>query len=182
MTFDPRYHHRRSIRLRDYDYSACGGYFITMVVHRRRSILGRVSDGDILLSPSGNIVLDVWLEIEDRYPQVRLDEFVIMPDHIHGIIMIVDNQSAAPSPPCSPEEYRISRRRMVLPKIIGYFKMNTSKRVNALVGSGGRHLWQTNYWERIIRDKRELRNVRNYIRNNPIKWMNAHGAIDTLPP
>ncbi|MEO5930823.1 MAG: hypothetical protein ABIR47_12880 [Candidatus Kapaibacterium sp.] len=74
------------------------------------------------------------------------------------------------------KEYRISRRRMILPNIIGYFKMNTSKRVNTLAGTGGSQIWQPNYRKHIIRDERELRYLRNYIRNNPMKWMNPHGG------
>jgi REP element-mobilizing transposase RayT len=103
MPYDPERHHRRSIRLKGYDYSQAGAYFVTINVHQRRCILGEVMGGEVRLSPAGDMVLDVWEAIPDHYPGVDVDAFVVMPNHIHGIIVLTTSAAAAargrPDPP-----------------------------------------------------------------------------------
>lgn len=90
MPFDRTRHHRRSIRLADYDYAQVGAYFVTICAATRRSIFGRGKDGAIMLNPIGQIVRDTWLSLPEHHPHVALDAFVVMPDHVHGIIVFAD--------------------------------------------------------------------------------------------
>lgn len=90
MPFDPREHHRRSIRLPGYDYTEPGGYFVTVVVQHHRNLLGNVTTGCVTLTPVGEMVKSVWEELPQRYPGVDVDAFVVMPNHIHGIVLLLD--------------------------------------------------------------------------------------------
>ncbi len=96
MPYDPDRHHRRSIRLKGYDYSQAGAYFVTINIHRRRCLLGEVADGKVYLSPAGKMVLALWEAIPWHYPGVEVDAFVVMPNHIHGIIVLKTPVRAAP--------------------------------------------------------------------------------------
>jgi REP element-mobilizing transposase RayT len=93
--FDPQIHHRQSIRLEGYDYSQPGAYFVTMVTYRREALFGEINDGEVLLSPQGDLVRNYWMAIPRNFPQIRLDEFVLMPDHLHGIIFISTGEAFA---------------------------------------------------------------------------------------
>jgi hypothetical protein len=86
MTYNPQKHHRRSIRLKGYDYSQAGLYFITMVTKNRACLFGKIENGAMILNDAGNIAHDCWLEIPNHFPNVILHEHIIMPNHIHGII------------------------------------------------------------------------------------------------
>jgi REP element-mobilizing transposase RayT len=96
MTFNPDIHHRRSIRLRDYDYDSCGAYFVTVCTHGRECLFGGVEDDAMELSAAGRMVEEVWNGLSGRFPHVVTDEFVVMPNHLHGIIFIVGAPLAAP--------------------------------------------------------------------------------------
>ncbi len=96
MPYDPNRHHRRSIRLKGYDYSQAGAYFVTINIHQRRCLLGKVADRKVYLSPAGNMVLALWEAIPSHYPGVEVDAFVVMPNHIHGIILLKTPVRAAP--------------------------------------------------------------------------------------
>ena len=130
MKYDPEKHQRRSIRLRGYDYSQPGAYFITMCTRDRECLFGDVVDGHMELNKYGKIAMQRWLEIPMHYPNVSLDECIIMPDHIHAIIIINDvtNGSIIPLVPygqfmnCPDNEHKKQRRKMTIPKIIGRFK------------------------------------------------------------
>jgi putative transposase len=177
---------RRSVRLKDYDYSQPGGYFLTLVTFQREHLFGEITNGEMHLNEAGRIVRDVWEKLPERYPNVTLDEMVIMPNHFHGNVFITDDDPepvmAVHEPPLpvrdeppqryyeSPEEYRLRRRRMLLPKLVGYFKMNTAKAINLLLNSSGVPVWQRNYYEHIIRTQAELDRIRNYIVYNPQQW------------
>jgi len=91
MPYNPEVHHRQSIRLRDYDYSRAGAYFVTICAWQRECLFGEVVDGGIVLTPNGRIVLDVWGNLFHHYPHVELDQFVVMPNHVHGIIVLNDD-------------------------------------------------------------------------------------------
>jgi putative transposase len=188
-------HSRRSIRLKGYDYSQPGGYFLTLVTFQREHLFGKITDGEMHLNEAGRIVLEFWEKLSERYPGVVLDEMIIMPNHLHGIVFITDDAPepvgavpvrAVPVPVRAihelplqeqelrgyetPEEYRIRRRRMLLPKLVGYFKMNTAKAINILLNSSGVPVWQRNYYEHIIGTEDELARIRNYIYDNPQQW------------
>ena len=160
--------YRKTIRLRDYDYSKAGGYFITICTHNREHLFGAISNQEIMLSDEGRIVGQWWLELEGKFTNVRLDYYVIMPNHMHGIIIIPEGVEAIHELPL--QRNKIGRRRMMVPRIIGYFKMNSAKHINRLRDTAGTPLWQHNYYEHIIRNENELYRIREYIQNNPSKW------------
>lgn len=89
MTYNPDIHHRRSIRLREYDYSSTGAYFVTICVHGRECLLGDISKGEMHLNDAGRMVAEWWMKLPGKFPVVALDEYVIMPNHFHGIVSIV---------------------------------------------------------------------------------------------
>ncbi len=163
-------HHRRSIRLPEYDYTQPGAYFVTLVTRQREPLFGVVAEGDVRLTAAGEAVWEVWKSLPGRYPQIELDTAVVMPNHFHGILWINESVGAIHELPLPPDERRSSRRKMLLPLVIGYFKMNSAKRINQILGSQGAPIWQRNYYEHIIRDKRELSRIRQYICANPLQW------------
>jgi len=159
------------MRLRDYDYSEVGGYFITICTFNREYLLGGISNQEIVLNDIGEIAEQWWLKLENKFANIILDDHVIMPNHIHGVIIISggrDNVGAIHELPLQRD--KIERRRMLIPKIIGYFKMNTAKYINQLRDATGHPFWQRNYYEHIIRNENELNRIREYIQNNPLKW------------
>jgi len=201
MPYNPDIHKRRSIRLKGYDYSSEGAYFITLCTHHRECLFGEIKDGKMMLNEYGKMVEQIWLKIPERYNDIILDEFVIMPNHFHGIIIINNNndfvgaihelplrdklpvQNEMPQresnelPLQQNNDDMIHRRKMLLPKIIGYFKMNSAKQINQLRGTPGFPVWQRNYYERIVRDYKELCAIRQYIFDNPMNWENDENYI-----
>ncbi|MGE0824886.1 MAG: transposase [Candidatus Binatia bacterium] len=135
IAFDPEKHHRRSIRLKGYDYRQAGAYFVTIVTHGRECLFGNVVDGGMALSERGKIVQRCWDEIPVHFPNVQLDTFTVMPNHIHGIIVIVGATHASPLPqavfpPHGPETRSLGA-------IVGSFKSAVTKRINEQRGSPG---------------------------------------------
>lgn len=178
--------HRRSIRLKGYDYTANGAYFVTLCTDHRRHLFGSIEDASLVPTPAGTIAEERWFALPEHHPGVTLDEFVVMPDHIHGIIII---DRAAPPP--SADELEEGLEQAILahddegstpmsrPKgapsgslgaIIGSYKSSVSRHINKLNGTPGAPIWQRDYWERIIRHDRALFFIRRYIRNNPANW------------
>jgi len=155
VRFDPDKYRRRSIRLQGYDYSQPGAYFVTICTHGQQNILGDVIDDSVHMSPLGEIVGQMWRGLPGRFERVELDQFVVMPNHVHGIIVItpVVGVGAIHELPLRelPRQSKAQRRRMLLPKVIGYFKMNASKVINELRGTPGGLVWQRNYYEHIVR-------------------------------
>ena len=187
MPYDPAIHHRRSIRLRGRDYSRPGRYFVTMCVAERHARFGSVVNGRMVLSEAGRIAEACWRAIPEHFPHASLDEWIVMPDHVHGIIVI-----AAPGP---DETTRVVGAKNLSPiagdagaknlspiaerakdfsplpahgtsrtvgSIVRGFKIGVTKAVGAL--------WQRNYYEIIIRDEAAMRNIRAYIRFNPLNY------------
>jgi len=130
-----QYKQRRSLRLKEYDYSRGGAYFITICTYNRECVLGNVADEEMILNQSGNIVLACWNSLLERYDNIELDKFVVMPNHVHGIIKIIDHVGAIHELPLQTANtnQKTKRRRMLIPKIVGYFKMNSSKQINTIV-------------------------------------------------
>ncbi len=177
MTFSPDIHHRRSIRLRNHDYSSVGACFVTICTAGRECLFGDVVDGTMRLNEAGWVVDTVWRSLPQRYPGIEMDAFVVMPNHTHGIIVINDTLGTSHASPSLGQGVGAihelplrNRRNMTLPKIIGYLKMNSAKRINQSRDNPGAPVWQRNYYERIIRDDRELNGIRQYIVDNPAKW------------
>ena len=138
---------RRVPRLHGFDYATPGAYFVTVCVHKHACVLGSIQDDEMKLSRIGEIVRDCWLGIAEHYPSVALDVFVVMPNHIHGIVWL--NVGAGHAPP--------------LHRVIGSFKSAASNKA-------GRSLWQRSFYDRVIRDDEELRALREYVEANPLRW------------
>ena len=144
---------RRSIRLQSYDYSSPGEYFVTICIQNRRCLFGDVVDGEMRLNRLGRIAWGTWFQIPDRFENVTLDAFLVIPNHVHGIIRIESNPVAAIHElqqrddynvdlykVWNHESYRKRRRKMLLPKIMGWYKMNVSKQVNIIIKKTGNRL------------------------------------------
>jgi putative transposase len=170
MTYNPEIHHRRSIRLRNYDYSQAGAYFVTVCSWGKECVFGEITNGEMHLNECGEIVMKYWHGIQDHFTHVGTDEFIVMPNHSHGIINIVGAIHELPLHREQNHEHIKNRRKMVLPKIIGWFKMNSAKQINQIRKTPGTPVWQRNYYEHIIRDEKQLHSIREYIRYNPLKW------------
>jgi REP element-mobilizing transposase RayT len=180
VKYDPEKHHRRSIRLKGYDYSQAGAYFATICTQDRACLFGEIVSGEMHLNDAGRMVKTVWDEIPVFYPGVDIDAFVIMPNHIHGIIVLVgaaprgrpdwgraQGQAQGPAP--------TDTAGLSLPDMVHRFKtMTTSRYTDGVKQSGwppfrGR-LWQRNYYEHVIRDRESLKRIREYIADNPARW------------
>lgn len=160
----------KEIRLRDFDYSQEGGYFITICANNRKSILGKIENGKIKLSPIGEVVKRFWLEIPHHFKNVKSDAFVIMPNHLHGIIFLIEKCRGGVSPPNHKGEVTSLLQKPILGQIIAYYKYKTTKFINASRHTPSVRVWQRNYFEHVIRSQNELNHIRQYILDNPLKW------------
>jgi putative transposase len=172
---------RKPNRFRNYDYSASGIYFITICTAARagntymRPLLGKIVDGKMILNQRGAIADKCWREIPLHFPAATLDAYVLMPNHIHGIISIEDNPDVPAAPLASVRSY--PRTKMLIPKIVQQFKASVTRKIRADLGY---YLfkWQRSYYDNIVRNGRALENIRQYILNNPIKWQNEAEEIN----
>jgi REP element-mobilizing transposase RayT len=161
MKYNPNIHHRRSIRLKGYDYSQPGAYFITICTHLRERIFGEIVDGKMQLNQFSKIVQSHWRNLEKYHSHIQLDEFVVMPNHFHGIIIINKNMMV---------DTASDRKQTGVPEVIRGFKTFSARQINKIRHQSGIPLWQRNYYERIIRDEEELSQIQKYIINNPQNW------------
>ncbi len=193
MKYNPETHHRRSVRLKGYDYTQAGAYFVTFCTYQRLHLFGDVINGEMDLNDAGKIARDEWFKTAELRPYVKLyeDEFVIMPNHGHGIIWIEDEQRARQrrAPTDAPMETTERFGKPVkgsIPTIVRAYKSAVTYAVNALENQRGAVLWQRNYYEHIIRNDRELTNIGWYILNNPLNWQldrdNAENIRKLSPP
>jgi REP element-mobilizing transposase RayT len=198
--YNPDIHHRQSIRLKEYDYSQAGMYFITICTQHREKMFGEIAASEMHLSDAGRMVWSVWQALPDRFPAIMLDAFIVMPDHIHGIIAITNPSTDLASstgeprvrplgstthPTSSTGEPRVrplgstTQPRGTLPGTLGRF-IQAFKSISTHEYTRGvkEHswspfpgkLWHRNYHERIIRDEEALTSIRNYITTNPARW------------
>lgn len=151
---------RKSMRLRDYDYSQQGVYFVTICSYKKLHVFGEITDGEMILNDMGRAVVNTLETLPQRFPGIDVDAYVVMPNHVHGILAIITNSG--------PDQQ--DRRKMLLSKAVGYMKMNAAKRINSMLQRRGVPVWQRNYYERILRDQYELDSVRDYIATNPMRW------------
>ncbi len=193
---------RSSLRLDGYDYTLAGAYFITLITHRRECLFGEVIDGEVVLSPYGEVVRAEWLTSARIRREIQLyeDEFVVMPNHVHGIIWIVQDGQVSldelggqgttgvnnecvgahgrrcrvVSPARSPLRQKRASRSGPPPRSLGSFvagfKAAVTREINQIRGAPGEPVWKRNYFDRIIRDDDELQHLRRYIEENPLKW------------
>jgi len=164
----PQRKKRRTIRLRGYDYSQAGAYFVTICTQNRECFFGDIVNGEMRLNSSGECVADKWQWLGHHHDFVELDEWVIMPNHMHGIIVIVDDCRGGSR--TAPTRTAPTVKRKPLGRLIGAFKTVSTKHINETRGTPGTRLWQRNYYEHIIRNENELNRIREYIVNNPSQW------------
>jgi REP element-mobilizing transposase RayT len=157
-----------------------GHYFVTICTHNKMNIFGEIIGGKMVLTQNGCFIEQCWLDIPKHYPNVKLDAFVVMPNHAHGILIIGcnnDGRRGGVTPPLHKtfNESNVDRRgqhirQPTLGQIIGYFKYQSTKQINALRGTPTNPVWQRNYYEHIIRNETALDKIRKYIINNPANW------------
>jgi REP element-mobilizing transposase RayT len=164
MKHDPDIHDRKPIRLQEYDYANQGAYYVTICTWNRECIFGDVIKLAMQLNSFGDIVLQCWQDLPNHYRNIELDEFVIMPNHLHGIIWINGDIARAGLKPAP------THKRHGLPEIIRALKTFSSRQINQLRHTPGIPVWQRTYFDRIIRNETELYKIREYIRNNPLQW------------
>jgi putative transposase len=196
IMYNPKIHHRHSIRLKNYDYSSGGMYFITICTIEKKCIFRDIINGEMKLSPIGEIANNRWLEIPEHFKNVELDEFIIMPNHVHGIIVINDinnktnnhcdaglgeglGEGTSPLQHIHQPIYDMGQQikskqsdtqKRTLGQVVAYYKYGSTKEINTIYNSVGKKIWQRNYYDRIIRNEKELDKICEYIINNPLKW------------
>ena len=162
--YNPKLHHRRSIRLKEYDYTNPNWYYITICTKDKQHCFGEIINGKMILNKLGKIVEEEWLKTKQLRKNLDLDYYVIMPNHFHGIIIIESTTRATHR--VAPTKAKLKTNS--LGAIIGQFKSVVTKRIRA---SGFEDFqWQRNYYEHIIRNEKDLFNIRQYIELNPLKW------------
>lgn len=200
---------RQSIRLRDYDYRSCGAYFVTVCTFQREPLFGTIEGGEVRLTEAGRVLKRVWARCVNSgaLPQPHL--FVVMPNHVHGIVWLTGHRSnvrtpdvGARRPPCPPwtptsnrptgpnthpalvDASPLQRSGALSHSLgarIGAFKSQAAHAINALRETPGTPVWQRNYYERIIRNEDELARIRQYILDNPAKWPEDPNNVPASP-
>jgi len=225
MKYRPDIHHRRSIRLNDYDYSRAGLYFVTICCDDRKCRFGRIENGEMVSNEYGIIANSEWIHLTERFIHIEMDVFQIMPNHMHGIISIAPHENhgirtigagaSRPAPTTSSEIVGATLavapntmsseivdatlavapntfspdRRVTVGDIVGAYKSLVANACLKIYKSNHQtmgKLWQSNYWEHIIRNEQELSSIRQYIKNNPIQWeydqLNGGSGNQVLEP
>ena len=192
--YNPKIHHRRSIRLKGYDYSQEGMYFITICTQDRECLFGNIVNRKMILNDAGKIADKCWLQMPDHFPNVILHEHVVMPNHVHGIIELngngvgvenvgVENVGVENFQPLPPEPPRNEFQKIIpcsIGSIIRGYKIGVTKwfrynvKAQNFVPTGEniqpQRIWQRNYYEHIIRSNKSYQTISDYIVNNPEKW------------
>ena len=189
MQYDPDKHHRRSIRLKGYDYRRSGFYFVTICCYQRQCLFGDIVNGKMQLNQYGEIVSETYQWLSQRYLYINLDEWIIMPNHFHGIMVLIDKPcrgSSRTAPTMTRNDVVLTNqnlpinpelKRKPLGRLIGAFKTVSTKKINLIRNAPGTPIWQRNYYEHIIRNQESLNKIREYIINNPLSW-----ELDQLHP
>ncbi len=181
MRFNPQTHHRRSVRLPNHDYSSAGAYFVTICTRNRECLFGSVVNGVMVLNDAGRTAESYWRETPEHYPDVMADVYVVMPNHVHGILVIKNGVGANNYSPLRNRPCGTSR---TVGAIVRGYKIGVTKWMRE--NTDMHDVWQRNYYERVIRDEGELNRVRQYIADNPLKWdidsENPNNIRDSLLP
>jgi putative transposase len=159
---NPPIANRQTARLRDYDYTQSGAYFVTICAFERQKLFGRLIDCEIELSPIGNIVRDCWRSMPNMLLFVELDVFMIMPDHIHAIVWILNDQAS-----CRKTDIR--RGSGSLGRVVNFFKGACTRTLKRTIPARSANLWQRNYYEHVVRNQQDLDRIREYILENPLR-------------
>ena len=160
-------HNRRTIRLKGYDYTQAGAYHVTICVQDRKCLFGDIQNGEMVLNDIGKTVNNCWIEIPKHFPRVTLDEYIVMPNHLHGIIVIVGANDYSPLQNMKSIQHPHGTSKTIGSVIRG-FKIGVIKwaRQNTNI----KNIWQRNFYEHIIRNEKDLNCTREYIVNNPAEW------------
>ncbi|MHB8991420.1 MAG: transposase [Chloroflexota bacterium] len=170
---------RRSLRWKGYDYTQPGAYFVTICVQGHQPMFSQVVNGEVQLNEYGQVVAECWRELPRHNPDVELDEFVVMPNHLHGVVLIRAGEAIAAAAIASP----LQRQRPhgtdpgSLGAIIQSFKSVSTRKLNELRGIRGAPVWQRDYYDHVIRNDASLHEIREYIASNPLRW-----ELDELQP
>lgn len=183
MAYDPDKHHRRSIRLEEHDYAQPGANFVTICTRDRECLFGHVANGEVRLNDAAEIVREQWLRTAQMRPNVELDAFVIMPNHVHGIIVIhescrgeasvveIHGSNTPSKSDASPLRQRPNGTQPgSLSAIVQNFKSISTRKMNAARDAPGMPVWQRGYYEHVVRNEAELMAIREYIEGNPARW------------
>ena len=160
---------KSSPRLPGYPYDLTGAYYVTICTKGNESLFGSVQDGQIVLTPLGEIAQTTWLDLPNHYPHVRLDEYVIMPDHVHGIVVLIDDADVRRDRFRNLSLQEKPFKRHGLSEIVRGFKTWAARRINEYRSTTGTPVWQRSFYDRIIRDETDLNRIRQYIRDNPLR-------------
>jgi REP element-mobilizing transposase RayT len=173
MTLFKNKYRIESARLQEYDYSSPGAYFITICTKNRECFFGEIADAQMILNNFGKIVLDCWHDLPNHYANIMLNALVIMPNHIHGIIIIVETgivqtglKPVSTTGTVKPDK----KNNHGLSEFVRALKSFSSRRINTNRQTPGYQVWQSRFHERIIRNEHELHKIREYIINNPLNW------------
>lgn len=187
--YPPRRQHRRSLRLKGYDYSQVGAYFITICTQDRAYLFGEIVDGEMRWNEYGECAVRWWEDIPRHFTAVDIDAFVVMPNHVHGIVVITGGPVGAGLPRPDPQTANAVAdtgtdaamdahkgaetaplRRPSLGNVMAYFKYQSAKHINAMRQTVATSVWQRNYYEHIIRSEASLNRIRQYVLDNPARW------------
>ena len=183
MRYDPAVHQRRSVRLPGYDYAQAGAYCVTICAYQRRSVFGAVVGEEVVLNRWGEVVAKEWERSAAVRRGVEMDAFVVMPNHVHGIVVITGGtgdgdvgahcvRPVCPSGACAEGARSAPLRRSPasLASFVAGVKSAVTKRINGIRGGDRTAIWQRNYYEHVIRDEGDLEEIRRYIAENPTHW------------
>jgi REP element-mobilizing transposase RayT len=184
MEFDPEIHHRRSIRLRGYDYSQPGAYFLTICTQEKLSLFGEVVESEMVLNDAGQMVRQWWFELPRKFPRVELDRDVVMPNHVHDIVRIVGADRRVRPGQLLPSSEG-AHAGAPLHRVVQWFKTMTTNDYLRHVHEDGwpslrSKLWQRNYYEHIIRNQHEFEIIQEYIATNPLRWDSDPENLDRI--
>jgi len=156
---------RKHLRLTGFDYSSTGYYFITICTMNKIEWFGEISGASVILNSKGKIVEDCWFDLRNHYPNCELDYYVIMPDHFHGIIIITEQDIVRDGSETHPN----MNRNHGLSEIIRSFKSFSARRINLISESASKFQWQKSFYDRVVRNEKELLRIRKYIQDNPLR-------------
>lgn len=172
-----QYPQRKSPRLQGYDYSQSGAYFVTICTHLRQHLFGRVEDGEMNLSDVGGIVSERWYALPEHHPNIELDSFVVMPNHVHGIIILLDHDDVVGTMPALSEKmpalsaHQNNMKSGSLSAVIGSYKSSASRHIRKAHSQyRNETIWQSRYHDHIIRNESDLNRIRQYVQTNPARW------------
>ncbi|MFN8437437.1 MAG: transposase [Cytophagales bacterium] len=184
MKYNPEIHKRRSIRLKGYDYSQAGLYFITICVQDRECLFGNIENGEMILNDAGKMIETEWLNLNNRFSNIELHEFIVMPNHFHEILEIVGAtlvvaQNDVNTQNKNNENEKGQPQGIAPTKTVGdmmdaFKSISTVEYIRGVKNLGWKpfdgRIWQRNYYEHIIRNEQSYQTISNYIINNPAKW------------